>query len=290
MSFDYFPPSYNKKLDAMAQDSIDRENKRSQERQTDIKNQPGKTPEAASIVMGGGIVGAVVGFFVCANDVSSGFSNDDWGPIASLGLWILYAIIGLIAGGIIYGFVKAKHNSNTSDASVWAQNEISASKNRIEDIIKKKEQDARTYYQQFEAAAQQMSVQFAESQLALEVIEWMTNGFIKSINAADRRTHIQSINIPFVFYVYKNKITCNLGTYDFELKRCRNLNGPLEQTALARAIASAIQLNITMKYPQDSSGTNIVINTTYAYNDDHVSASVIYTAPNGNYRTVRDWN
>ena len=36
------------------------------------------------------------------------------------------------------------------------------------------------YASEFETTAQKMSVQFAESQLAIEVIEWMTNGFIKT--------------------------------------------------------------------------------------------------------------
>lgn len=134
-----------------------------------------------------------------------------------------------------------------------------------------------------------MSVRYAESALATEVINWMTEGFARTIDATDRRSHIERINVPFSFNVYTNKITCNLGTYDFEIKRCANLTSPLEQTAIARAIASAIQLNITMKYPKDASGTDFVLNISYAYAENHVSASITYTAPNGNYRSVQSW-
>ena len=273
MNFDYFPPSYNKKLDAMTQDSIDRENMRSRERQENIKQQPGKAPEATSFFTGGGIVGAGVGVFACVSNVSSGYEN----ALDPLGLWFQFAI-------------KSMHKSNNSDAIVQVEYEKLASANRIEDILNNKERDSRNYYQQFEMAAQQMSVNFAESELAIEVIEWMTKGFAKTIDAADRRSHIQQIDVPFVFHTFKNRINCNLGTFDFEIKRCRALNGPLEQTALARAIASAIQLNITMKYPQDVSGTNIVTNIEYSYGEDFVSTTISYTAPNGNFRAVRDWN
>lgn len=89
--------------------------------------------------------------------------------------------------------------------------------------------------------------------------------------------------------MYTNKITCNLGTYDFEIKRCSNLTSPIEQTALARAIASAIQLNIVMKYPQDESGTSISIYIDYNYSTECPTTTVTYVAPNGNYRAVEKW-
>lgn len=145
------------------------------------------------------------------------------------------------------------------------------------------------YVKNFELAAQQESVKFAESSLAKEVIEWMTAGFSKTIDAADRRSHIERISVPFSFNVYANKITCNLGTYDFEIKRCSNLTSPIEQTALARAIASAIQLNIIMQYPTDESGTGISIYIDYAYTAKCPTTTVTYVAPNGNYKTVKQW-
>ena len=134
-----------------------------------------------------------------------------------------------------------------------------------------------------------MSVRYSESKLATEVIDWMSKGFSKTIDASDRRSHIEKINVPFSFKVYPDKISCPLGTYDFEIKRCANLNSPLEQTALARAIASSIQLNITMKYPKDASGTDFVLDIAYAYSENYVSISIIYTAPNGNYKPVKQW-
>ena len=274
MSFNVFPPVFKRNLDERVKDDIDREKRRTDVTQKTINSNKSEKPAATGFFVAGAVIGFGVDMFMC---IAKDNGNTWW------------TILGLILGGIMYGIVLAVHNESISNADEKLSREINLSQRTICQIVETAEDEYKKYCSEFEESAQIMSVDFAESQLAIEVIDWITNGFIKTNDAADRRTHIQEIHIPFVFNVHKNKITCNLGTYDFELKRCRNLNSPLEQTALSRAIAAAIQLNITIKYPQDSSGTNVVINTTYTYNDDHVSASVIYTAPNGNYRAVRDW-
>lgn len=292
MKLELFPPAYKQTIKDQAQQQITTEKKRSSERQSNIKNNVSKAPEGATWILGTGIVGFVIGFFVCVtefNDRSSEITLDEvvfelWRS------WLIWTVVGLALGIILFLFIKAIHSNNINNMQEEIKNEESHTKQNCDRILRDVDKEYAQYLKEFESESQKMSVNFAESQLAIEVIEWMTNGFVKTIDAADRRTHIPKIEIPFNFHVYKNKIVCNLGTYDFEIKRCRNLKGPLEQTALARAIASAIQLNITMKYSQDISGTSIITNTVYTYEQDYVSASIIYTAQNGNYRAVRDWN
>ena len=157
------------------------------------------------------------------------------------------------------------------------------------EAVKSAKKDYDNYLNEFEQEAQRMSINFADSDLAKEVIEWMTKGFCKTINSADRRGHVEKIVVPFRFDVYTNKITCNLGTYDFQIKRCRNLTGPIEQTALARAIANEIQINIKMEYPEDASGTETSINIVYEYANEFPVVTITYVAPNGNYKAVKDW-
>ncbi len=259
-------------------------------------------PQYLSFAGGGGVVGLIVGVFVCftngdAIDSQIHFSDSIGSAFA---FWFMFGIIGAVLGLIICGLIAAAQNgSNKSidnqiaSANQNAENKIATENENCEKAIAKVRAEADAQYQAylngFNAEAQKMSVRFAESPLAVEVIDWMTNGFVKTIDAADRRSHIQQINIPFVFKIYRNKIECNLGTYDFEIKRCDELETPLEQTALTRAIASAIQLNITMKYPQDASGTNIVTNIKYDYYNTYVSATIVYTATNGNYKETRGW-
>ena len=145
------------------------------------------------------------------------------------------------------------------------------------------------YAKQFEQEAQALSVNYTESAVAVDVINWMTEGFCKTIDSADRRSHIEEISVPFVFRTYRNKIQCQLGVYDFEINRCVELQKHLDQAALSRAIASAVQLSIAIKYPQDITGTDVVINVDYSYSDDHALATMIYIARNGDYKSAREW-
>ena len=281
-----FPATYKEALDQRTAQKIRDEESRSIDLQNSIRQQPGKKPDGSSYTIGVGFVGFVIGFFICCNN-----GNSPDGTVGStLGTWLLCTIIGLIIGAIIFSSVSKSYDESVNAANRSAEREKEQSVHNKEKIQADAEKEYRDYIAQFEAAAQSMSVQFAESQLAVEVIEWMTQGFAKAIDATDRRSHVERIDVPFMFQVYSNKITCNLGTFDFEIKRCRNLESPLEQTALSRAIAAAVQLNITMKYPKDASGTDIITNINYEYGADYVKTTVVYSAVNGNYRAVRDWS
>lgn len=207
-----------------------------------------------------------------------------------MGTWLICTIIGLVIGAIKSSSVSKSYNESVNAANCSLEREKEQTVHNKEKIQADAEKEYCDYIAQFEAAAQSMSVQFAESQLAIEVIEWMTQGFAKAIDSTDRRSHVERIDVPFMFQVYSSKITCDLGTFDFVIERCRDLESPLEQTALSRAIASAIQLNITMKYPKDASGTDIVTDIYYRYRTDYVNTTVFYSAANGNYKAVRDWS
>ena len=157
------------------------------------------------------------------------------------------------------------------------------------------------YTEEFEQEAQKLSVNFANSTLAKEVIEWLAAGFLKTVKAANRASHIEKIVVPFDFHVEKGEIRCNIGRYNFEEHRCEQLPNVLAQTALARAIASQVQLNMIMQYDKDASGTEYKIDITYKYPEqvkssyyssqprDYVSAHLVYTAPNGNYKPIQKW-
>jgi len=283
MNFNVFPPVFDRQMESEKQQRISSENSRNTNDASRLASYKGKTPEMSMFVMLFSAIGAVIGFFAC---VSICINNDSGSPF---GTFILCAIIGLIAGLIIGGIVKSSHKSSCDRIDSQIAQNSNTSRQSIAQINHDISRKQSEYKAAFEKRAQDESVQFAESDLAKEVIAWMTDGFCKTIDSADRRSHVERINVPFIFNVYKEKITCNLGTFDFELKRCRELRSPIEQTALARAIASKIQLNLIMKYPKDSSGTDISIALQYGYTDTSVTATITYVAPNGNYKVVKDW-
>ncbi len=187
------------------------------------------------------------------------------------------------------------------------QNALSNMEKPILGLIEQHERECfkkiNEYREVFEKEAQTLSVKYANSELAHEVIEWLSGGFIRTVRAVNRASHIESIRVPFEYYVEKHEIRCNIGKYNFEEHRCERLESVLEQTALARAIASQIQLKMIMNYDKDESGTEYKIEIKYSYpqpitsssysyrveQPDYVTVDLVYTAINGNYKAVQKW-
>lgn len=283
MQTNVFPSEYNRTVDERTSNKVNEARQRSSSRIQSINNSRTSAPKDAGISWGI-MIGMFGGFIACSCVC---ISNESVG--AGFGTWVVVGIISLVIGFLIDKSAESAYDDNQANADSRVREEESSIENEVKIIQSDAQSEKNQYFNEFENNAQNLSVQFAESELAKEVIEWMTNGFCKTIDAADRRSHVEKITVPFVFNVFNNKITCNLGTFDFELKRCRNLNSPLEQTALARAIVSAIQLNIIMKYPKDSSGTDISIDISYSYTNEYPATTITYVAPNGNYKAVRGW-
>lgn len=283
MQTNMFPSEYNKTVDERTNNKIYEARQSHNSRVESINKSRPSSPSEEGGAWGMGI-GFFGGFIACSCVC---ISNDDVG--SGVATWIAVAIICTIIGFAIDKIAENSYENNQNNANTRIREEENSLEKEIQKIQSYAQKEKGVYFSEFENNAQKLSVQFAESELAKEVIEWMTNGFCRTIDAADRRSHVEIITVPFVFNVFGNKITCNLGTFDFELKRCRNLNSPLEQTALARAIVSAIQLNIIMKYPKDSTGTEISISITYSYTNEYPATTITYVAPNGNYKAVRSW-
>lgn len=288
MTTNIFPYAYNQKVDAKTEEKIKNAREQNTDRVNYINKQHTSKPSNKCLNWGLGI-GWIGGFYACSCVCLGHLGQEDDGTGTGFIIWMVMGIVCTLIGYAIDKVAMSAFNDNEANIASRISMENRELDKKIEDIKKEAEVEKQHYLKAFESNAQNMSVQFAESELAKEVINWMTNGFEKSIDASDRRSHVEQIVVPFQFKVLVNKITCNLGTYDFELQRCRNLTNPLEQTALARAIATAIQLNIIMKYPKDASGTDISINIDYSFASDYPTTTITYIAPNGNYKPVRNW-
>ena len=283
MNIHQFPHHYAASVKDRAARDVRRENERSASRKEEIQKSILPSVYVGAWTSNFLAIGFVIGFFVCCtmcfkNSSTSGFVTM---LAVAIGVMLLGTIIGLIC--------KAVQKNSVTNADKETSNESDRCWKAVQDINTKAECEIAEYTAKFESMAQTMSVQYADSELAQEVIDWMSDGFCRTINSVSRASHIEQINVPFVFHVYSDKIDCNLGLYDFNVKRCANLESPLQQAALARAIASAIQLNVTMHFPQDPSGTDFMLNLDYDFSSNYVSARITYIAPNGNYRAVQQW-
>lgn len=245
--------------------------------------------------LGGSFVaGLIVGIIGCASngdaiDARIHFSSSMGFALA---FWLMFGVIGAILGLILYGLICAIQIAFVRSLP----KRMAPIENRYEEEVAKIRDGAANQYQAyltgFDSEAQKMSARYVGSPLAAEVIEWMSDGFSRAIDTADRSAYIPEVNVSFKFSVYRDRINCwNFPSkvFDFEIKRWDVLTSPLEQAALTRAIASAVQLNIAKRYPNDVSGTDAVTNILYGYGPNNAEATIIYTAVNGNYKQRQGW-
>lgn len=289
MQTNCFPAVYDAEVDKRKTERIRAAEAESASRSASINQRRLNSPSGGSYLTGlriGLFAGAASCYFCLL---------PPWLPASefSMGRGFLAWAITIAAGALI-GYISdksAERNYQINGETV--DKRLSEERDRLQaeiaDINAEATREKQQYLAQFKHNTQVMSVRFAESELGKEVVAWMCDGFCRTVNAADRRSHIERIEVTFPFQVYGDRISCQLGTYDFEEQRCKKLNDPLELAALTRAIATSMQVNMTMKYPQDASGTNMQIQIKYTYTNNCAKAAVTYVAPNGNYKPVRGW-
>ena len=246
-------------------------------------------------VIGGAVVGAIAG--AIAGVVGGAFHGFVFG--------VVFSPIGFP----IYRVVCNKKQKKAVIKLQEIEREKSEAIERIKESISAEiakhsgetEHRITQYTEEFEQEAQRKSVNFANSELAKEVIQWLADGFLKTVKAADRASHIEKIVVPFRFNVEKGEISCNIGKYNFKEHRCEQLQDILSQAALARAIASQVQLNIIMQFDKDISGTEYKIDIAYdyyghlesnpfsSYQTEYVLVNLVYAASNGNYKPEQKW-
>ena len=261
----------------------------SQEKLDSMKNSQHITETSPKDLWTGlcGGLGVLLSFVVCIPIIGEGL-------IISFVSWIITLALGAFLDSTFNAeYAKLVENQKqSSERNITAENaRCEATIQRIRDSA---EVDCARYsenYQRlFDKQVQYQSLKLSKSASVKSIADWMTAGFARMIDSADRRIYVEQIEIPYSFKVYAHKIECPSGTFDFVKERKKNLNGPVEQAALAVAVASAIQTNIVMQYPHDKSGTNIVVNIS-PYSSDYGAAMIrmTYSAPNGNFVRLEDW-
>lgn len=218
----------------------------------------------------------------------------------------LYMILLWIAGTVIFGLVVNNMRRKYVRAQLTAlENEMEEGKKKlsadIDAVRREAAEESEAYRFAFEEKARQMSLRFAESELADQVVDWAMAYLSEVIDSADRSAHIEQITVTAMLGVYPTQILFSAsedrtgcpgftsGAFDFEKNRCRNLTTPLEQAALAHVLASKVQLAVMMKYPQDPSGSVPDVTALDLLVNKVAGANIKYHAANLNYQAVKNW-
>ena len=295
MKTNAFPEKYNEMCDREYKREIGEEKKHHDSRISELQNRTsdqsqGKTSDFG-IKRKGLVVGLGVGFLGYAGTclILKKIIGDDAFFVGE----VVYAVIVLIC--VLAGKrIDKLAMERKKEEEEWIKSQISLENKHFDETLfnirSKYNEQKKNYKECFETRSKELSLKYADSSLAKEVVEWMTKAFSSAVEAADRREHIARITVPFTFSVYEKKITCDVGTFDFELKRCAFLNSALEQDAVARVIDTELQLKIAAKYKRDTTGTPVDLQLSQQYFNDHISITLTYEAQNGNYKLIRDWN
>lgn len=235
-----------------------------------------KSPE---ITVGGIVLCIFVGLFIgCLIGLPVGiaYAVIFYGDTAYGKCILTCAILGAIIGLCFYIYDK-----------------VSSENDRQQGLRKKEklENEITQYTMLFEEKARERSVQFSQNPVTLRLADRIFNSYKQYISSIPRGTHIKKIHTEYRYTVYSDHISYQQNEYskqeiDFCLERLRNLKSPLDQAALAQAIAMNIQSMISIT---DISGTFNQINTDYTYTPESVTAILTYTANNGYYQPVQDW-
>lgn len=213
-----------------------------------------------------------------------------------VGVFVLLAICG---GCALYkNNIKQKINSGEQSAMNLREQydrhckDISKqTDSHIGNIVSKNKAKCDKYTNAFYGEVRSRASTYIDSKMVENVANWMVEGYMRLITSQQRDAHILSVDVPFQFKVYKDKITCNLGTFDFEIERAARINSCIEQAIVARAIATDIRIAIVEKTKDNHKLNDVASEVKLEYGDDHSAAiaTFSYIAKNGNYKAVEKW-
>lgn len=225
----------------------------------------------------GGVVGFVIFLLTAFN---SGFFNG--------------VIIGLISWGcgwcIGYSMFHGEVSSDRERKKALEQ-ELEDAKadlfQKNKQVKDEADQKLKEYTAKFNQQVQEKSAEFAESKLCEQIALWAFEQYAKEIDDADRSSSEKKIEVFGKLCMYEDHVEFNDNVFDFKEQRVQNISKPIEQMAIIRVIATKLNLQIVMKYPQDLSGTENKVRLDY---DDNVArVTVHYYADNGNYIAESAW-
>ena len=288
-SLNIFPPAFFEKIDKDISQIIEINAKAEQRECEEIAaSRYIRTPVHDNLLVeslsSGCLLGPLIGVCACTCIFFRGASISE-----AIQSWIVAAIIAGVVGLFVPSLLELVSTLDNRKKNAQIR-EVKRHYSGIKkEFLEKGKTDKKNYQSRFDKAAQEAGIKFADSSLTKEIVLWLKEKFYKSIDAADRRAHIEQVVIPFSIKVYVDKIVCNGGVFDFLLQRCPLLGGPVEQAGLTRAIASNLQVETLLKYPKDISGTIPTIEISYSYADEYSGITVSYISANGNYKPVRSW-
>lgn len=291
MNTDIFPFIYERQLAREAEQKKSAAEAQYHVNREKIEQSRGSFTSDTTTILTVILLGGVGGFFAClvSGNYFMHLGAEMKSSVYGLAVWAAVFVLSIIIGKALDNREYQKFREKYEAVTARLTEEESLKEQKLAEIDAEARQKAARYSAAFERNAQTLSTRFAESDLAKELVEKLSGQFISAVRFMTRSGADRTIAYPLSMKVYKNKIEWNGGSFDFNVNRCRNLTSPLEQTALAIAIISQVQLNVTMAMPLHASDESAGTQVSYSYTDEYPIATITYAAVNGNYVALKEW-
>lgn len=161
---------------------------------------------------------------------------------------------------------------------------------KVRELFREKQQRMKEYTAVFLQAVREASAHFIDSPAAKEVFKWITQNFITAIKDA-QKDDAKEICVPLAVSIFIDKILSNGEVYDFRSHQCASLNTPLEQTALAVAIATVSEINVRTAFSQNISETGALFDVQYMFTEKYPTVTITYIAETGRLQceSIKVW-
>ena len=185
------------------------------------------------------------------------------------GSWLFKAFIFLIISFFALPYIIQRlgnsatntHNSNVDLRIQNVRNHEAAEHQQIAEQYKRLMEQEKLRFQESTKAAR---IKYGGKTVAMPIVKWIADQFETSIRKADRRSHLRTIQVPFVFdvdataiYVKKWIFNGHSGAYgkaeeyNFTIHRFTTLPDFEDRVGFAQAMAKMVQFEIMRRFPRD---------------------------------------
>lgn len=233
-----------------------------------------------SIAFIGMCVSLCRGCIVCGNeDWSRGFPDF----IATFVVGMIITCIVAVVLGTLMGNLRSsgskKHQKNAEKQKDTSEKDINqqqtAAKSRIDE-----------YAIAFEQAVKEATQKFVSNKTTEMIGDRILGSFLEMIERAPRDPRNSDVLVSYSYEVYANQVHYQGGVFGFSQNHCSNLAGPVEQAALAQAIATYLEIRVMERYKRDPSGSVPRLERSYTDTALARKITVSYKAINANYRGI----
>lgn len=229
----------------------------------------------------GGVGGLIAGSFMCVGIALLGVET---------GLIPLTIFFGLpIVGTLLFYRCSITTKKDKAKMDRGMAELLQRHESAVKKIQDKVNLECREFDAGFEKEVSYKIEDFPQPPISQSWVQKFAKEFKYKISSADRGNGIEKIEISFTMRIYAEELFSEQNKYMIMKEMFRPLEGFAEQTALARSVASAVQVEVMMLLASNPSDSQYDISMDETYEGKAAVITLIYRAKNDHFQEMRSW-